>query len=171
MVCRDLKLDLVQPFNSSLAQLMLKYKTEGLPINLHKRAPQSGILVALLGSLQNTVSSLGKVWPQSQVPAIQTSPSDRLPEARKRKIRYGPYRIPATSEKNIEYHLLQAKGMTNTMKFAAPKPCDRNCMMVPVVVTWKFSSSQAMNAAKFDSFSPTRASSRLIMFEARTAFS
>lgn len=111
---------------------MLEAKTKDLPMNLHKRSPQSSVLVAALGALQNTLSSLGKTLPKATVPDVQTSPSERFRDvgALRKKIRYGPYRIPPTSEKNVEYQMLQATGMTNTLKIGATKPCGKDCMLL-----------------------------------------
>jgi hypothetical protein len=62
---------------------------------LQKR--QSSVAAALLGALANTLSAIGREVPKATVAAIQDQPSPLHPDARRKKIRYGPYRIPATS--------------------------------------------------------------------------
>jgi hypothetical protein len=46
------------------------------------------------------------------------------------KIRYGPYRIPPISEKNLESEFLNERGMGNTLKLGAVKPCDGECTLL-----------------------------------------
>jgi hypothetical protein len=62
---------------------------------LQKR--QSSVAAALLGALANTLSSIGREPPKATVAAVQDGPSPVHPEARRKKIRYGPYRIPPVS--------------------------------------------------------------------------
>jgi len=114
------------------ARIMLEERLKNIPQNLHKRNPQSSILAAVLGALQNTVDSLGRTLPKATVPDVQVSKSTRFPDAIRKKIRFGPYRIPPTSEKNVEFHMLNQKGMTNTLKIGAAKPCGKDCMILAI---------------------------------------
>ncbi|TLD29730.1 Threonine synthase [Venturia nashicola] len=68
--------------------------------------------------------------PQSTVPEVQDSPGVSWKEAKRTKIRYGPYRIPPTSEDNWESKLLGVRGMTDTLAIRAKKPCEGECMML-----------------------------------------
>jgi hypothetical protein len=112
------------------ARIVLEERLKNMPSNLQKRNPQSSIMVATLGALQNTLDSLGRTLPKATVPDVQVTNSTRFPGAIHKKIRFGPYRIPPTSEKNVEFHMLNQKGMTNTLKFGAQKPCGKECMML-----------------------------------------
>jgi hypothetical protein len=64
---------------------------------LHKRAPQSNLMAAMLGALGNTFSTLGRTAPRPTVPDVAQKPSPRFPGAIRKKIRIGPYRVPPTS--------------------------------------------------------------------------
>jgi hypothetical protein len=111
---------------------------------------QSSTTAAILGALANTISSLGKKTPTPTVASIQDGPSPRFPEGRRKKVRYGPYRIPPISvslscadrslifaklhvkEQNIESQMLQQTGMANTIKIGARKPCQKECMILDI---------------------------------------
>jgi len=94
------------------------------PPNTRKRSPQSSSTVALLGGLNNVLSSVGKEKPESVVPNVRSEPSTRFRNAIERKVRYGPYRIPRISEKNVEFTMLGVSGMTNVNQWNARKPCE-----------------------------------------------
>lgn len=68
--------------------------------------------------------------PQSTVPEMQDSIGVLWKEAKRTKIRYGPYRIPPTSEDNWEAKLLGVRGMADTLKIRAKKPCEGECLLL-----------------------------------------
>jgi hypothetical protein len=72
------------------------------------------------------------VPPKSTVPEVQDSTAKIWPQAKRRKIRYGPFRIPPTSEKNVFSELLNVKGMSNKYTFGIKKPCDGKCTILAV---------------------------------------
>jgi hypothetical protein len=119
-------------------QLQVEYNA-----NLVKRQEGSnsiGYLVTILGALVTQVSDLARKKPTSKVPDIAQQESDWGDGAKRRKIRYGPYRIPPISvslfrlcksgteelmkvqESNVETRLYNQKGIANTLTVAARKP-------------------------------------------------
>jgi hypothetical protein len=68
--------------------------------------------------------------PKAKVPDVQSIPSPKYRGATRKKIRYGPYRVPPVSEKTYESQLLNVQGIASTLQWAAQKPCDRDCLML-----------------------------------------
>lgn len=88
--------------------------------------------------------------PPSTVPDIQ----DLGPSAarwqgsgaslKRSKVRYGPYRIPPTSEKNFESQILNVQGMSNTLEIGVKKPCEKECTLLSVVADMEYADGKAM---------------------------
>jgi hypothetical protein len=116
----------------------LPYPRVSLLSNSRKRSPQSSSAVALLGGLNNILSSVGKEKPVSKIPNIRSTPSKRFPNAIERKVRYGPYRVPRISEKNVEYNLLKVTGMTNVIQLNALKPCKDECTLLSMQASLEY---------------------------------
>jgi len=71
--------------------------------------------------------------PKSLVEAVQDEASKvgwGNPDVKRRKIRYGPYRIPPISEKNFESEFLHVQGMSNALNIGIKKPCDKACTIL-----------------------------------------
>jgi hypothetical protein len=93
------------------------------------------------------------VPPKSLVPQVQDEPPQRWPQAKRRKIRYGPFRIPATSEKNFFSEYMNVKGMSNKYSFGVKKPCEGECTILSVEADLEhFDGSKATNADGVSSF-------------------
>jgi hypothetical protein len=92
--------------------------------------PLNENLVAILGSIFGAVQNFPHRAPKTNIPTIQESPSPSWPGAKRRKLRYGPYRIPPKSEETFESRLLKVKGMINTMSVNSRKPCDDDCVIL-----------------------------------------
>ncbi|KAF2663348.1 hypothetical protein BT63DRAFT_461457 [Microthyrium microscopicum] len=73
------------------------------------------------------------VAPKSTVPDVQDEPAKAWKDAKRRKVRYGPYRIPPTSEKNFASEYMNIKGMADTFAIGAKKPCDGECTILGLV--------------------------------------
>jgi hypothetical protein len=116
--------------------------------SLRKRMPQSSVLTAVLGSAMSNISNLGAKLPQSRVAETQMQPSlDPTPGAKRKKIRYGPVRLPGLGAKNFESQLLNQPGVANTLKFGAKKPCDGDCLLLRLSAGIEYDDgSQADNA-------------------------
>jgi hypothetical protein len=69
--------------------------------------------------------------PKSLVAEIQSEPVKYWPEAKRVKVRYGPFRIPPTSEKNVQSEILNVQGMSTTFTPNAKKPCE-DCTLLTV---------------------------------------
>lgn len=70
-----------------------------------KRSPQDQTLNAFLGSSLGVISNIGIPTPASKVPETQyLQAEDPTPGAKRVKVRYGPYRLPALSVSNAQIH-------------------------------------------------------------------
>jgi hypothetical protein len=70
------------------------------------------------GKLQSVLSNPeGVVPPASQVPEVQIEKSKVFPGTLRKKIRYGPYRLPATSEDNWQKTTMNLAGMADEYVF------------------------------------------------------
>jgi len=54
------------------------------------------------------------------------------------KIRYGPYRVPSTTEKNLESAILGQQGLTAGTKMYAKKPCEGNCVILRISASMEY---------------------------------
>lgn len=121
----------------------------GRPINhVERRTPQSSGLVAVLGGLNNILVSFGKEKPMTEILDRQSSPSSRYPGAITRKVRYGPYRVPGISERNIEFDMLGVAGMTNTFELNPLKPCDVDCILLSMQAGLEYSNGTQVPSSK-----------------------
>jgi hypothetical protein len=69
--------------------------------------------------------------PKSLVAEIQKSKSPEYPQATRVKVRYGPFRLPPTSEKNLDWLLWNMEGGATNVKFGIKKPCDE-CVILKI---------------------------------------
>jgi hypothetical protein len=81
---------------------------------------------------QGTTAPITGVAPKSLVPEVQTIPSPLWPGAKRIKVRYGPYRLPGTGEKNWNNVILNHPGIATSLKFNIKKPCDDDCMVLHI---------------------------------------
>lgn len=115
-----------------------------------KRSPQ-GPLLASSPDLAKLIGQLGgngaqnKNAPNSSVPEAVDEPAQAWKEAKRTKIRYGPYRIPPTSENNTESQVLNVQGMSNTLKIGARKPCEKECTMLGLKADLEYADGSAAN--------------------------
>jgi hypothetical protein len=71
--------------------------------------------------------------PKSLVPDVKDLPGKTWPNAKRRKIRSGPYRMPPTGEKNLEAEIMKVSGMSNTYDIGIKRPCDGQCTILSVI--------------------------------------
>jgi hypothetical protein len=96
---------------------------------LNRRSADPQLLTAAVaGGLYHAKSK--SVTPEATVQEVQHSNGEIWKEAKRTKIRYGPYRIPPTSENNWESTLLGVRGMTDTLNIKAKKPCAGECTIL-----------------------------------------
>jgi hypothetical protein len=84
--------------------------------------------MAMLESLQ--LDSPGSKPPMPTVKQIQESKGVTYKEALRRKVRYGPYRVPPVSERNVASEVLKIQGVSNTLNFNVTKPCTGGCTIL-----------------------------------------
>ena len=104
-------------------------------------------MTALLAAIVNYVSNYFAVRPTSKVPDVQEGPSPVWPGARRKKIRSGPYRIPAISEKNVESYLLNVQGLMNTIDFPAVRPCKDDCVLLGLTADLEYDDGRVADVA------------------------
>ena len=79
-----------------------------LPPPLHAKLFDSN------GKLQSVTSNLPNVpLPKSTVPEVQLEPSKVFNDTIRKKIRYGPYRLPPTGESNWQKKAMDLAGMAD----------------------------------------------------------
>jgi hypothetical protein len=76
--------------------------------------------------------------PASKVPDLQELKAQSWPEAKRIKVRHGPYRIPPTSEENLELKMMKAAGMSNMYDIAITKPCQHECTLLQVTGSMEY---------------------------------
>jgi hypothetical protein len=96
---------------------------KGLKALEKRQAPTAG--ASGLGALGGLAGMFGvaKNGPASKVAEIQEVKPIAFPDAKALKIRYGPIRMPPTSEKNWQSIITKNVGMSDTVLMGAKKPC------------------------------------------------
>ncbi|KAF2395823.1 hypothetical protein EJ06DRAFT_560306 [Trichodelitschia bisporula] len=89
---------------------------------------------ALLSSFMPTATGA----PTATVPDLQHSPGDAFPGAKRTKVRYGPYRIPPISERNLDSDLLLVRGMAHTFQIGGKRPCEGDCRLLSVTGSMEY---------------------------------
>ncbi|KAF2667628.1 hypothetical protein BT63DRAFT_415173 [Microthyrium microscopicum] len=121
------------------------------PATLAETIKQYGYLIANLpGMIASGSTSPGKTAaPKSLVPAVQklSSAQGEFPEAKRVKIRYGPYRVPPQSEENLEAQFWKIKGMSNALLWDAERPCEGNCMLLKATSDLEYADGSPANTS------------------------
>jgi hypothetical protein len=79
-----------------------------VPAPLHSKLFDSN------GKLQSVTSNLANVpLPKALVPDVQVEPAKVFTDTIRKKIRYGPYRLPPTSENNWQKKAMDLAGMAD----------------------------------------------------------
>ncbi|KAF2431429.1 hypothetical protein EJ08DRAFT_660018 [Tothia fuscella] len=107
-----------------------------LSANTDAAAQESG-LAAWLALFLGTIESWTYKAPVSRVAEIQED-SSTWPNAKKKKIRYGPYRLPPISEKNLESYLLKQQGLAVSLQAGVTKPSTQDHVLLDVVAGLEF---------------------------------
>jgi hypothetical protein len=82
--------------------------------------------------------------PKSLVPDIQEEKPVWWPEAKRVKIRYGPFRIPAVGEQNYQSQVLNVQGMADSLTVGVKKPCDE-CTLLTLVADLEYADGSPAN--------------------------
>jgi len=83
--------------------------------------------------------------PKATVPDVQIEPKANYPGATRKKIRYGPYRIPSTKETNAESLLMQDSGMSDATKVGAQRPCTGDCTLFEIASNLEYADGKIAN--------------------------
>jgi hypothetical protein len=83
--------------------------------------------------------------PKATVPEVQRSKSDVWPEASRVKIRYGPFRVPRSSEKNFNWLIFSTEGSASSMQSGVKKPCDNECTLLGLVADIEYADGSSAN--------------------------
>jgi hypothetical protein len=84
--------------------------------------------------------------PKSLVPEVQEEKPVWWPEAKRVKVRYGPFRIPPTGEENYHSKMNNVQGMSDTLTVGAKKPCDE-CTILTLAADLEFADGSVANNA------------------------
>lgn len=82
--------------------------------------------------------------PKSGVPEVQIITPSFLPGATRKKIRYGPYKLPSTKETNVESVVMGVAGMSDNFAIPAKKPCD-TCTLLSVESSLEYANGSIAN--------------------------
>jgi len=134
---------------------MLVERTRLLSEHLAKRDtslidPDVGQFLASLPGGLAMLENLQVFGPNSKAPAtkvaqIQESKGIVWKEAKRRKVRYGPYRIPALSEKNVASEVLKIQGVSNTLNVGVKKPCEGQCTILTLSADLEYADGSPAN--------------------------
>jgi hypothetical protein len=107
--------------------------------------PDSIDLDAVLSGLSGeyTSSNSPSKPPSTKVAEVQDSRSEAWEKATRRKVRYGPYRVPPVSEKNMESETMHIRGMTSTLRMKAKKPCETDCTVLSLFSNLEYADGTA----------------------------
>jgi hypothetical protein len=108
-----------------------------------RKADPQVLAAAVAGGLY--ISKTKLVAPEATVPEVQTTNGEIWKEAKRTKVRYGPYRLPATSEVNWESKLLGVRGMADTLNIRAKKPCTGECTILSLFADLEYADGSAAN--------------------------
>jgi hypothetical protein len=92
--------------------------------SIRKRSPQLDGAAPLIAGVLAGLTPTPKNAPKSLVAEMQPEKAKYWPEAKRVKVRYGPFRIPPTSEKNFQSEMMNVQGMSTSFTPSAKKPCE-----------------------------------------------
>ncbi|KAE9971855.1 hypothetical protein EG328_005336 [Venturia inaequalis] len=134
----------LQEHDLSIAQLQ--------EYGLSKRTPQKELppikdenLAAVMAAMLGSIGNSKKIPPRTNVSEIQELES-LWPGAKKRKIRYGPFRIPPITEVSLESRLLLKKGTANSLSLGATRPCKGDCIITQIATSIEWDDGRTATA-------------------------
>jgi hypothetical protein len=111
---------------------------------LYKRQVAKGKGKDLRGLLGKMSPKLPANAPKSLVPDVQEEKAVWWPEAKRVKVRYGPFRIPPTGEQNYHSKVLNVQGMADSLTVGVKKPCDE-CTLLTLVADLEYADGSPAN--------------------------
>jgi len=106
-----------------------------------------GSLIANIPSYIWALSSGGSTSnaPAPLVPEVQYMKSPDYPEAKRVKIRYGPFRIPPKQEKNFNNLYWSMEGISTNFKLNVRRPCDKECLILGITADLEYADGSSAN--------------------------
>jgi hypothetical protein len=83
---------------------------------------------------------VGREPPVSRLPEIEhLGPSDiGWANMKKVKVRYGPFRIPSKTERNLDWLVWNMEGAVTNLKYNVKRPCEGECYISRIVSDLEF---------------------------------
>jgi hypothetical protein len=104
------------------------------------------IITSLPGMLSGgTTAPITGPEPKSLVPEIQVTQGVKFPEAKRVKIRYGPYRIPAQNEKNFNAIWWKTQGVATNFRMNIKRPCEEECTILGIEANMEYADGTLAN--------------------------
>jgi hypothetical protein len=105
------------------------------------------------GALVTTIPSM--IWggttapltaePKGLVPEIQISKGVKFVGSKRVKIRYGPFRVPSTQEKNFNLLMWNVEGTATSFHMNVRRPCEDECMILGIQADLEYADGSAAN--------------------------
>jgi hypothetical protein len=141
----------VQKFSDAASSLK-----RNVPV-LAPRAPQDlGKLLELMTVLPPIISSLPDILSQGSTAPIKANvPKTSQPEVenlgpseigwgmRRVRVRYGPFRLPAKTEKNLDWLVWNMEGAVTNLKYNVKRPCEGECWIGRIVSDLEFAEGKS----------------------------
>jgi hypothetical protein len=85
--------------------------------------------------------------PKSFVPEIQVSKGTKFSNSKRVKIRYGPFRIPAMTERNLNYLMFDQEGISTSFHLNVRRPCDEECTILGIQADLEYADGSPANVS------------------------
>jgi hypothetical protein len=85
--------------------------------------------------------------PTATVPEMQLLRSVDYPQAKRVKIRYGPFRIPPKQEKNFNNLWWSMEGISTTFRLNVKRPCEEDCMILGIEAAIEYADGSPANTS------------------------
>jgi hypothetical protein len=130
-------------------QLKLQKRQASFVSGITEMMDKLGLIASSLPGIIATGQTSGSTnLPKTTVPVMQMYPKAvEWPElgAKRVKVRYGPYRIPPVSEKNLESEFWKIQGMSQAVKFGATRPCQGDCTILYAATDLEYADGSPAN--------------------------
>jgi hypothetical protein len=106
------------------------------------------LITSLPGMISGgTTAPITGVEPKSLVPEIQVTQGVKFPEAKRVKIRYGPYRIPPQGEKNFNALWWKTQGVSTSFHMNIKRPCEEECTILGIEANMEYADGSPANTS------------------------
>jgi hypothetical protein len=94
-----------------------------------------------------TTAPITGAEPKSLVEEVQITQGVKFPEAKRVKIRYGPYRIPPQNEKNFNKVVWNVQGVSTSFHMNVKRPCEEECTILGIEANMEYADGSAANTS------------------------